>query len=235
MKTLCNYLVLVLLIVAFQSTSILAQESIKNNANLLISSQETITEVPTISVFKQTVFAEVNKTNDISSYTLHYDLVLLKGKNFTFSGNVGFGLLDSPEISDNSEGVQMPKNTDYIVPVEANVWFGNNKHHLEVGLGASLLFGLEETLESFEYISPTGIKVAKHQAAKEYTTLWLTSKIGYRFQQLDKGGLFLRASVSPTFETYSLQNTRNFSVGANIGVGFTFNHKQTNIPVVPYN
>lgn len=232
MKTLCNYFTLLLFFVVFQTTTIFAQE---NNADLLIPYPTTNTQSSTISVFKQTVFADVSKTNDVLAYTLHYDLVLLKGKNFVFSGNIGFGLLDAPQTIMGENTAPMAKNTDYIVPVEANIWFGNNKHHLEIGLGASLLFGMEETAESFGYISPSGVEVAKHQSAKEYTSLWLTSKIGYRFQQLDKGGLFLRASLSPTLETYSLQNTNNFSLGANIGVGFTFNHKQTNIPVVPYN
>ena len=136
MKTLCNYLVVILFCFAIQPiTTTYAQENIKDDDKLLVSPEESDKKDPTIEVFKQTVFADVNVVNDVSSYTLRYDLVLLKGKNFTFSGNVGFGLLDSPEIGADAEGnLTMPKNTDYIVPVEANVWFGNKKHHLEIGI-----------------------------------------------------------------------------------------------------
>lgn len=234
MKFLCKYFVLGLIIINSYSTTMFGQETIDTYKDASTSLENTENESHTTKLFARTIFTDINVTNSVKSYTVHYDLILLKGRNFVFSGNIGFGLLDtSPEFS-SSERNSLPKNNDFVVPVEANVLFGKGNHHLEIGLGTRLIFGLEEMTESYEQSHPDGSKVYSYQPAQEYTSLWVTSKIGYRFQNLDKGGLFFRASLNPTLETYSLQKTNEFNIGASVSVGFSLNQKKSQIPVLRY-
>lgn len=159
--------------------------------------------------------------DNVQFYTLRYNLELLKGKNISFNGNIGLGVIDP-----NSTAIQLSEGQsnelDIVVPVEAKLLIGQRKHFLELGLGAHLLFGLEKTNESLMEERPSGIQISRYKAAQESTSLWIYSNIAYRFQPKAEGGLFFHGGILPTVQSYTLAKSSDFKLGCNIGVGYTF-------------
>lgn len=161
--------------------------------------------------------------------TIHFDVLLLKGKCFSFSGNIGFGLLNGIEETKTSTS-----DIDFATPVAINFFWGKSRHHFEVGLGTSLLFGMEEIPESFTHRTESGMQVAQYKPAKEYTSMLMNASIGYRYQNLVEGGLFFKASIIPSMTSYTIDRVKNERhLGFNIGIGYTF--KNSSLDSLPYN
>jgi hypothetical protein len=86
------------------------------------------------------------------------------------------------------------RHNDYLfvigVPVSYNWLFGKRKSHLELGLGLTVS---SQTYNDF-YLSETGARMTTNY-------IYLTPKIGYRFQK-PQGGFFFRACLTPLYDLY---------------------------------
>ncbi|MGB1242713.1 MAG: hypothetical protein ACPG49_09335 [Chitinophagales bacterium] len=211
------------------SNQILAQQSLSQTMESSILPSLMIHEQGyTTAYSSNTVCANISMIGRMQMQTVHYDLLLLKGKSFSFSGNIGFGLLNGVEEAKTSTS-----DLDFTVPVAANFFWGKSNHHFELGLGASLLFGMEETPESFTHTTESGMQIAQYKPAKEYTSMLMNASIGYRYQNLIEGGLFFKASIIPAMTSYTVAQVKNESyLGFNIGIGYTF--KKSSTEKLPY-
>ncbi len=212
------------------SNQVFAQQSLSQTIESSILPSLMIHEQGyTTAYSSNTVFANLSMIGKIQMHTVHYDLLLLKGKCFSFSGNLGLGLLNGVEEANTSKS-----DLDFAVPVAINFFWGKTNHHIEFGLGTSLLFGMEETPESFTHETKSGMQVAQYQPAKEYTSMLMNASIGYRYQNLIEGGLFFRASLIPAITSYTIDRVKNERhLGFNVGIGYTF--KNSSVESLPYN
>jgi len=117
------------------------------------------------TIFKRnTIYAEFR--GQAVLYSLSYDRLYHINRKIKTSFTMGLEVIP-------------PGGLDFYlgVPLSYNFLFGKNNHHLELGIGFTVLMdyvGVSET----DYLS------------------YFTAKIGYRYQR-PKGGIFLRATFTP--------------------------------------
>ncbi len=204
-------------LLSFFTLNSYGQEQAPQEANLLEIEESTPAKIN----YDKSILVDAVFYNDVRFYTVRYNLELLKGKNVSFNGNIGIGIIDPNSAIFNGSSLN-PNEIDIVVPLEANLLIGQKQHKLELGLGTHLLFGLEKTEETLTREGSSGIQISQYQAEQEVTSLWLFSHIAYRYQPKVDGKLFLRAGIMPTIKPYTLNEEMDFSVGLNVGLGYTF-------------
>ncbi len=124
------------------------------------------------SIFKQSAYSQ-KKSNDFSKHfvfieagsnsfvfgLVNYDRIFVSKEKWKFAGRAGFAYL--PETVSWGIGI----------PLEGSFLIGKTKLFLETGLGFSYFFGLETI----------------HPADRQYSSLYLVSRVGYRFQNPEVG------------------------------------------------
>ncbi|MFK7904867.1 MAG: hypothetical protein AB8B69_07075 [Chitinophagales bacterium] len=204
---------------SFSTLTIFGQELAFQETNL----PEKEESVPVKTNYDKSILVDAVFYDDVRFYTIRYNMELLKGKNISFNGSIGLGLIDPDTKSAIFNESSVNSNEiDIVVPLEANLVIGQKQHKLELGLGANLLFGLEKTEEALTREGTSGIQISQYQAEQEVTSLWVFSHIAYRYQPKVDGKLFLRAGIMPTIKPYTLNEEVDFNVGLNVGLGYTF-------------
>lgn len=181
------------------------------------------TTVATDSVMVQTntVFAEVG--NNGSLYSLNFDHIVFATPAFALTTKVGVGAT-----------VPSKNDIDPTLSLEVNALFGNTNHRLETSIGTLVGFGFEQTEASLNGETAQGTKVVKYTPEKEYTTLNLTARVGYRYQN-PNGGLFFRAGITPIATVYSKTGNFGMNLAGAVGLGYTFKQKRSVVPVINFN
>lgn len=182
-----------------------------------------ITAVTTDSVMVQTntVFAEVG--NNGSLYSLNFDHIVVATPAFALTTKVGVGAT-----------VPSKNDIDPTLSLEVNGLFGKTNHRLETSIGTLVGFGFEQTEASMNGETAQGTKVVKYTPEKEYTTLNLTARVGYRYQN-PNGGLFFRAGITPIATVYSKTGNFGMNLAGAVGLGYTFKQKRSVVPVINFN
>lgn len=134
---------------------------------------------------KNTAFVELGGTAGI--YALKFDRILFQKGSWALAGGIGLTLSNVP--FDDEERLEFTPR----VPIELNLLYGKNRHHLEVGIGSNLYLSSNQ---SGTFIFP---------------------RIGYRYQK-SEGGFFFRTSFTPIVD---LGEPLIVPWGS-IGVGFSF-------------
>lgn len=134
-------------------------------------------------------------------WSLNYDRLFNTEKRFMNS--LTAGLVYVPQNMGFGDGIY------YGIPVSYNWLLGKKSHHLELGIGlTSLLVNPNSNKNSSFYV-------------------YLTPKIGYRFQR-PQGGLFFRATLTPMLDLLSVSTSklgngkqRGYSTLSNVaGLGY---------------
>jgi len=203
---------------SFFTLNVCGQEIANQEINLLEKEGGTPAKIN----YAKSILVDAVFYDDVRFYTIRYNLELLKGKNISFNGNIGIGVIDPNSAIFNGSSTSSSNEIDIVVPLEANLLIGQKQHKLELGLGTHLLFGLEKTEETLTREGSSGIQISQYQAEQETTSLWVFSHIAYRYQPKVNGKLFLRAGIMPTIKPYTLNKEMDFNVGLNVGLGYTF-------------
>ena len=163
---------------------------------------------PSITVQRNTVFVEVGHNGSL--YSLNFDRILAQSGNFKLATRLGLG-------------------------VNSNVFSGDIDPaiSLETGLGVLTGIGFEQTLASTVSQSENGTKVVKYTPEKEYNTLSMLGRVGYRYQN-PNGGLFFRASVTPLATVYSKTGKAGINLAGAVGLGYTLKQKTKAVPAVNF-
>ncbi|MEQ9468292.1 MAG: hypothetical protein RLN88_12840 [Ekhidna sp.] len=111
-------------------------------------------------------------------YSINYDRLITTSGNLKISGRVGYSYVNI-DLFDEVKG--------NVIPVEILGWVGNNKGHVEFGVGLSSQF--VET-KDVSILGPT-------QETKS-NAYYLTGRVGYRLQKPD-GGFLFRAGFVPMY------------------------------------
>lgn len=107
-------------------------------------------------------------------YSLNYDRFLTAH----LTGRVGLFVLAAQDSDGEGSGAVLA------TPVLVNYLFGRGNHHLETGIGATLLAGAIEDLED--------------EVDESFSGAVGTATLGYRYQR-PGGGFVFRAGVTPFF------------------------------------
>ena len=206
-------LILFFAVIFAASTTLFAQEG------GVIETPEVV--APSINVQRNTVFVEVGHNGSL--YSLNFDRILLGTGNFKLATRAGLGINSNAFSGD----------IDPSLSLEADGLWGKSSHYLETGLGVLTGFGFEQTVASTVSESENGTKVVKYTPAKEYNTLNLLGRIGYRYQN-PNGGLFFRASVMPLATVYSKTGKNSINLAGAVGLGYTFKTKSKTVPAVTF-
>lgn len=214
-------LLFIIIIVAMSYTGIQAQ-----NTNDLQSASFTIAdnkqEAETMALQKNTIYTELGSNG--SFYSINFDQIFMATDNFRLSGRIGLGLTNGIFSGD----------IDPIIPLETNLWWGGNNHYFETGLGITAAFGIEETSPSLSQERESGVRFNSPVSGKEYKSLYINTRLGYRYQK-PEGGFFFRAGITPTLTAYALESGPQPRIEGSISIGFTFNKKPASIPVLMWN
>ena len=179
------------------------------------------TTTDSVMVQTNTVFAEVG--NNGSLYSVNFDHIVMATPKFALSAKVGVGT-----------ALTSKNDIDPAVSLEVNGLFGKSNHRLETGIGTLIGFGFEQTEASMVGETSQGTKIVKYTPAKEYATLNLTARVGYRYQN-PNGGLFFRAGISPIATVYSKTGNMGMNLTGSVGLGYTFKQKRAVVPVINFN
>ena len=106
---------------------------------------------------------------------------------------------------------------DLFFPVAVNAMYGYKSHHLEMGLGQTIVNWSKRNSSDPENIF-----------FYRKTELWGFFNIGYRFQKL-RGGVMVKANYSP-FIYYDDDPSKRFENWFGIGVGYSFPVKKRKKP-----
>lgn len=196
------------------TVSIFAQEGGVN--------QQLTPQSASVNVYKQnTVFAEVGQSGSL--YSLNFDRIFWGNDRFKVAARVGLGISNNVASGD----------IDPAVSLEMDGLLGKNNHYFEFGVGVLNGIGFEQTAASVMNETENGTKVVKYTPEKEYNTLNLLGRVGYRYQPA-KGGIFVRASVTPLTTVYSKTGNLGTTLAGAIGVGYTFKQKTVSVPAVSF-
>ena len=116
-------------------------------------------------------------------YTLNGEYEIGKIKDYKLSARIGFGYY-------SGSGMQFTG-----IPIGINVLTGTKKHHLELGLGASYIKGIENIQ------IPAGTFGNPQKSLLQSKGVYFVPSVGYRFDNLT-GGLILKVYYSPLITIY---------------------------------
>lgn len=139
-------------------------------APVLSIGQDSLTIVP----FRNTLFVDFMGQGIGNSFS--FDRLFLSSRNTKSSFSAGFTFLPFGK-----------GEVIYGIPIAYNVLIGKNKHHLEIGAGASIIFFKAVRHSYFSYYN---------HGMSRYGCMYVTPRLGYRFQN-PKGGIFFRATLTP--------------------------------------
>ncbi len=228
---------LFLALIATSVTFTVSAQDAAATTKAAIKSSFNDTPLPRVALQSKTVYADLGGNG--SNISFNYDQILLKTPKMMVAASLGLGTSMSAFSGD----------VDPIVPVEAKLLFGNKNHHLETGIGVMTAFGFDETSYSLKTVfeneapEPTAdpdvrdtvnphsggtstTTVWQYTPEKEYTSLYATARLGYRYQN-PAGGIFFRAGVTPMAKVYGKEGLTAPTVGGSVSLGWTFKHKPT--------
>ena len=150
-------------------------------------------------------------------YSLNGEYEIGQLKNCILNARVGFGY--GPLTDGDFVGI----------PIGFNLLTGTKKHHLELGLGASYIKGLEKSHIPAELFGNTQELRPRSEA------IYFVPTVGYRYDNLI-GGLILKIYYSPLITVYDFFDKEKFlnqafgysnsnSSSYNTGGGFTHNYE----------
>jgi hypothetical protein len=158
---------------------------------------------------KNSAFAEF--WGNSGGYSLNYGRIFYQKNALKLATSAGFSLLFESEDE--------PLHSGYIVPAftaELSSFYGKSKHNLELGLGFNTSY---QKSYAFDEDFPNNIRE---------TPYWhksLVPRLGYRYQK-PTGGLFFRASYTPSVAFSSIEDSEDgnsfvpFGIGVSIGISF---------------
>ncbi|MGV3585926.1 MAG: hypothetical protein ACO1OF_02895 [Adhaeribacter sp.] len=157
---------------------------------------------------KNTLFLELLGNGGL--YSLNVDRIITSKEMWMLAGRLGISYFNHSD----------PAKKQYVVlPMELSYLRGKSKHFLEIGYGATMMVGKDESYTG-EYAT----------AIYNYMEALNTFRLGYRYQQKD-GGMFYKVGWTPGYgsvmelgnapskkakETYF----KPYNFG--LGVGYTF-------------
>lgn len=181
----------------------------------------------TAKLAKNSIFVEAELL-DGRFYTLNLDRIIIAKPKYKISTSIGGGISSSIFASDSSsvsnKDTTNHGSLDPAINLSLNALFGNGRHKLETSLGILAGIGDYDTNESFETVTENNVQVVKYTPAREHTSLYITGRIGYRFQS-DVGGLFLRVGVLPFISLYAQEGSFKTHLGGTVGIGYTLKNK----------
>lgn len=124
--------------------------------------------------------------------SLSYDRILKMEKNKKTSVSAGITTIPHPVLLVSG------------IPVSYNWLFGKSPHHLEVGIGLTVMH-MRRGQVMINHRIETGPGIIQEQVYSGHSHSWfvyLTPKIGYRFQRED-GGMFLRVALTPVVALFN--------------------------------
>jgi len=150
-------------------------------------------------------------------YSLNGEYEIRQLKNCRLNARVGFGY--GPLTDGDFVGI----------PIGFNLLTGTKRHHLELGLGASYIKGLEKSHIPAELFGNTQELRPRSEA------IYFVPTVGYRYDNLI-GGLILKIYYSPLITVYDFFDKEKFlnqafgysnsnSSSYNTGGGFTYNYE----------
>ena len=141
--------------------------------------------------FSQEAHSHLGLTLDLGGnsggYSVNGEYEILNHDKFKANARLGFGYLPI-------------KNTSFLdIPFGINFLTGNQKHHLELGIGSSYISGLKFT----------NIQIGSNDKSYADKAIYLVPSIGYRFDKLS-GGLILKIYYSPLILIHDFLNEDKF-------------------------
>lgn len=128
-------------------------------------------------------------------YSFNYDRLIKTTGPLKNSYSAGLTLLPHPELF------------VVAVPASYNVFYGEGKHHLELGLGFTPMFIKTKSSASETWQDASGTMITNvYDATQNNYYTYLTTKIGYRLQKKE-GGFFMRATFTPAVGLVSYEGT----------------------------
>ena len=122
--------------------------------------------------------------------SINYDRIMFNKGNIELGGRIGLFMLNKSSFV-------------ITIPMGINCLIGRSEHHLEIGIGNTVLG---------EFASGQSTPI----------TLFGTGTIGYRYQERT-GGLFLKIAYTPLTEDYKFTNLEHWAGAA---IGYTFKKKK---------
>jgi hypothetical protein len=181
----------------------------------------------TAKLAKNSFFVEAELL-DGRFYTLNFDRIIIAKPKYKISTSIGGGISASLFASDSSSVTDRDTTNhgslDPAINLSLNALFGGKRHKLETSLGILAGIGDYDTKSSIQTVTENNVQVVKYIPAREHTSLYITGRVGYRFQS-DNGGLFIRVGVLPFVSLYAQQGSFKTYLGGTVGIGYTFKNK----------
>lgn len=124
-------------------------------------------------------------------YTLNGEYKVGEIKDYKLNARIGFGYYSGSRIQFTG------------IPIGINMITGTKKHHLELGLGASYIKGIENMQ------IPAGTYGNPQEWSQQSEGIYLVPSVGYRFDKLT-GGLILKVYYSPLITIYDFFDKEKF-------------------------
>lgn len=124
-------------------------------------------------------------------YTLNGEYAIGKIRDYKLNARVGFGYYSGGSIQFTG------------IPIGINMLTGTKKHHLELGLGASYIKGIENMQ------IPAGTFGNPQEWSQQSEGIYFVPSVGYRFDNLT-GGLILKLYYSPLITVYDFFDKEKF-------------------------
>ena len=130
-------------------------------------------------------------------YSLNGEYEIGKFKNCKLNARIGFGYYP---LTDG----------DFVgIPIGFNLLTGTKKHHIELGLGASYIKGLEDSRV------PAGLFGNTQELRQRSEAIYLVPTVGYRYDNLTRG-LILKIYYSPLITIYDFFNREKYLYGSTL-------------------
>jgi hypothetical protein len=124
-------------------------------------------------------------------YTLNGEYEVGKIKDYKLNARIGFGYYSGNNIQFTG------------IPIGINMLTGTKKHHLELGLGASYIKGIENMQ------IPAGTFGNPQEWSQQSEGIYFVPSVGYRFDNLTSG-LILKVYYSPLITIYDFFDKEKF-------------------------
>ena len=124
-------------------------------------------------------------------YSLNGEYEVAKIKDYKLNARAGFGYYSGGAIQFTG------------IPIGINMLTGAKKHHLELGIGASYIKGIESRR------FPAGLYGNPQEWSMQSEAIYFVPSVGYRFDNLT-GGLILKVYYSPLIAVYDLFDKEKF-------------------------
>lgn len=171
----------------------------------IIAQKKTSDNVPQ----KNTIYFEVFGQG--AFYSFCYDRLYRINRKTKTSASLGLGII--PIYRQYILGLD--RQFILSMPASYNFLLGRKNHHFELGMGLTLFFQKRYISPHTIYLYPNGWNPAMPAYSNQTSSfqinyiLWVSPKIGYRFQK-SEGGIFFRISFDPIVQIIIYNGTIKF-------------------------